>query len=520
MKTITFYSYKGGVGRTLALGNFAKYLAGKKHNVFVMDLDLEAPGLHYKLPPKEEELPEKLGFINYFNDWQIAGKIPNNLQEFIYEYKTDNDQPATISIMPAGNSKEDIYWRQLRKLDWRSILFSKFSKNKDDNEEVKEGIDAFFDLKELIRNYSTQPEYLLIDARTGITEVGGVATTLMADSVVLLFNDNEENFDGIRRVASAISKGLSIDDEKPINIFPVVVRLPALDSEYDENTNNEINEKFSNFLEESRKNKSLQPCQILHTDREIEVKESLLIGNSQANESSVLYRDYQILFDRLLGRSIFFGSAKKLVIFAFLLLVQSGLHRLASLLLDYPFSVEFLPEATKVSYGERMQRVISILDSIKLESSKTDTIAPIPRYLSKKIKIGAETGKPESDYSDKLRRLLSLRDVKDWESSLSGKLKLFDEFKEFWVLLPRFLAYEDSEFLNITGNNLMAEAKYIYFLPNSEDVTRLKTVAVEIVNNLIKQRKETQEEIKAEIKANNSAIAISCTFYFIVRSLF
>ncbi|MCP4219822.1 MAG: ParA family protein, partial [bacterium] len=41
----TFYSYKGGVGRTMALANIAElfYRDGKK--VLMIDWDLEAPGL-------------------------------------------------------------------------------------------------------------------------------------------------------------------------------------------------------------------------------------------------------------------------------------------------------------------------------------------------------------------------------------------------------------------------------------------------------------------------------------------
>ncbi|MEA2686334.1 MAG: hypothetical protein QOE93_1529, partial [Actinomycetota bacterium] len=41
---ITFYSFKGGVGRTLALANIGVVLA-RNHSVLAIDFDLEAPGL-------------------------------------------------------------------------------------------------------------------------------------------------------------------------------------------------------------------------------------------------------------------------------------------------------------------------------------------------------------------------------------------------------------------------------------------------------------------------------------------
>src|SRR5713226_7815368 len=45
---ITFYSYKGGTGRTMALANVAYMLAKDSGNkgVLMVDWDLEAPGLH------------------------------------------------------------------------------------------------------------------------------------------------------------------------------------------------------------------------------------------------------------------------------------------------------------------------------------------------------------------------------------------------------------------------------------------------------------------------------------------
>ena len=52
-EVVTFYSYKGGTGRTMALANVACLLAQRvsaSERVLVVDWDLEAPGLHRFFP--------------------------------------------------------------------------------------------------------------------------------------------------------------------------------------------------------------------------------------------------------------------------------------------------------------------------------------------------------------------------------------------------------------------------------------------------------------------------------------
>src|SRR5450432_72711 len=50
-RIITFYSYKGGVGRSLTLSDVAWILASNGHRVLAIDWDLEAPGLHRYFRP-------------------------------------------------------------------------------------------------------------------------------------------------------------------------------------------------------------------------------------------------------------------------------------------------------------------------------------------------------------------------------------------------------------------------------------------------------------------------------------
>src|SRR5215813_12543853 len=66
-RIITFYSYKGGTGRSMALANVAWILAMNGKRVLVIDWDLEAPGLHRYFHPflEDKELAQCEGLIDF-----------------------------------------------------------------------------------------------------------------------------------------------------------------------------------------------------------------------------------------------------------------------------------------------------------------------------------------------------------------------------------------------------------------------------------------------------------------------
>jgi len=66
-KIITFYSYKGGTGRTMSLANVASWLSmTTKNKILMIDWDLEAPSLHRYFGKQSSEFNEQEGLINLF----------------------------------------------------------------------------------------------------------------------------------------------------------------------------------------------------------------------------------------------------------------------------------------------------------------------------------------------------------------------------------------------------------------------------------------------------------------------
>ena len=105
METVAFYSYKGGVGRSLLLANAARFLASLGKGVVALDLDFEAPGLHYKLGAADYGDPKAFhlvsgGAVPYLNATAEGSNSPPKLQD----HMLNRPVPVTegwLKLMPA-----------------------------------------------------------------------------------------------------------------------------------------------------------------------------------------------------------------------------------------------------------------------------------------------------------------------------------------------------------------------------------------------------------------------------------
>src|SRR5215467_8868015 len=97
---ITFYSYKGGVGRSMALANVAVLLARRRKTVLAVDWDLEAPGLpRYFL--SLTTIKEGSGLLPFLMRDHEDGD-GESYQSFLSKVK-DPQTEATFDILPSGH---------------------------------------------------------------------------------------------------------------------------------------------------------------------------------------------------------------------------------------------------------------------------------------------------------------------------------------------------------------------------------------------------------------------------------
>ncbi|MBI1929729.1 AAA family ATPase [Candidatus Poribacteria bacterium] len=179
---ITFYSYKGGVGRTMALANVAVLLTQWGYKVLIVDWDLEAPGLEnfFKKYLDLETVAQHKGVTDLLD--YISGK-PVNWQDLLVRIMLP-DSPEALHFLTAGQRDED-YFSRVRNLNLKAFY-------------KQEG---GFLIEQLRNEWKGAYDYVLVDSRTGITDIGGVCTIQLPDILVLLFTANDQSLNGVIDVA-------------------------------------------------------------------------------------------------------------------------------------------------------------------------------------------------------------------------------------------------------------------------------------------------------------------------------
>ena len=297
MHTVTFYSYKGGVGRTLVVANVAKYLARMGMKVFVLDFDLEAPGIHYKFEVEQgKPLHVERGLVDILAEFASGKGLPEDLSRYVIEIPPPTLSTGEIHILPAGNAPSASYWKTASRVDWHTLFYS----------EEPVGIPLFLELKAFVAE-TYAPDFLLIDARTGITEMGGVATTVLSDQVVCLMLPTREHLEGTKQVMHAVRAATRGEGEREIGFVAVLSRMPVRDAEEEAREVARAKEYLNAPIDDLGSTLGIDDIAVLHRDPALEEREQLLVG-SRSLEDSPLLKDYVRLFYKLVPRREVDGS--------------------------------------------------------------------------------------------------------------------------------------------------------------------------------------------------------------------
>jgi hypothetical protein len=260
-----------------------------------LDFDLEAPGLHYKfaLGPEDKLDAIDQGVVDLIYTFCTTGKMPDSLSRFAIQLGEPDSTAGRIWLMPAGKVPTAEYWRRLARISWHEMFYS----------ESAPGIPLFLELKQRIED-EFDPDFLLIDSRTGITEVGGVATTVLPDKVVCLAMKNRENLEGAREVLRSIKRAPRLPTQNAIQILPVLTRIPELGPEKEEAIVKQVKEFLNEEAFDLSSTLNVDVVFILHSESDLEVTEAIRVGGTKSADQSPLLRDYLRLFTRLISREV------------------------------------------------------------------------------------------------------------------------------------------------------------------------------------------------------------------------
>lgn len=244
-QVITFYSYKGGVGRTMALANVACLLAQtqvSERGVLVIDWDLEAPGLHRFFRDRltkhfgreqvsDAMLDEHPGLIDLFIELEAATRRddlpPKDQSEEIAaeilagvdfgKYIIRTDIPS-LSIMKSGRLDQG-YASRVNTFQWEA-LFNR----------------SPYLIRALAEWAAENYQYALIDSRTGETDTSGICTMLLPEKLVVVFTPNRQSLTGVEKLARrALQYRKRSDDLRHLSVFPLPSRIEPSEPELKKN---------------------------------------------------------------------------------------------------------------------------------------------------------------------------------------------------------------------------------------------------------------------------------------------
>lgn len=212
MLIVTFYSYKGGVGRTMALVNCGVELARRGRKVLLVDFDLQAPGLSsFSLLGVSSNAKGIADFVHEFLNTNNAPAVAN----YISHSPAIHFQSGEVVVMSAG-SRAGKSTKQPIEIDWNELY------------NHRDGFLLLEDLKEQWRT-AIEPDYVLIDCQSGHSDIGSICTRQLAELAVLFFLPNEENLQGIRGTVADVRRQSEEQDNKAIQLSYAMSNIPDLD---------------------------------------------------------------------------------------------------------------------------------------------------------------------------------------------------------------------------------------------------------------------------------------------------
>ena len=180
-QVISFYSYKGGVGRTIALIETAYNLTKKGKRVLLLDLDVEAPSLHniFREQVNDEVNGAKCGIIEYLYKKVVQGSEEIQINDIFCSLQLKNVS-GEIFVMPALKVMNKDYVYQIERLQTQQIQEK----------------DIFSEIFAYVKK-TLNVDIIMIDTRAGFNQWGSLSLLTLSNQVIFVAYPNDENIEGL-----------------------------------------------------------------------------------------------------------------------------------------------------------------------------------------------------------------------------------------------------------------------------------------------------------------------------------
>lgn len=187
----------------MALANAADILARMGFRVLMIDFDLEAPGLEHYFPVDQKLIRAHAGLFDLILNYKAAMASSLTTGQQVQDFRRLQDlfivsiyprlpSGGKLDLMPAGcrGTDEQLseYALGLRQFDWQDFYFNF-------------GGEVFFEWLRRSLNLKLY-DAVLVDSRTGVTEMGGICAYQLADTIIVMCASNQQNLDGTRDVVN------------------------------------------------------------------------------------------------------------------------------------------------------------------------------------------------------------------------------------------------------------------------------------------------------------------------------
>ncbi len=198
---ISFYSFKGGVGRTTALAALAVNLARAGQRVVVIDFDLEAPGTGPLLSASGTIL-SACGMVDYLLERPVLGPGAIDLADFYFR----NDELAVIRdgepiIVVSAGVLDQWYLEKLARLNYEYLYRSSSVSQASDS--------PLYDLLRVLRD-KFEPVAILVDSRAGFHDIGGLSLSGLAHLQVLFGLNSKQSWAGLSLAVAHLGRDMTL----------------------------------------------------------------------------------------------------------------------------------------------------------------------------------------------------------------------------------------------------------------------------------------------------------------------